>query len=345
MASRRYIPSITLALVLAACTLSPAPSATQPNVNARATPDTASLRRSLAAALGGDFQIVRHELSSGLAERGGTFWLVHARPTRSGDFHLQYRYRWVDPVHPRDPLFTHIQHESYIRVGERGCGRRREAKEVCLGDTIILPFVLDRYTGHTFTLAYRGPSTPHPLAAEPLPARLVPAADSYPNPAAAQLTYLGASAYVMLHRVLGSTTVYSAMFEARAPGRFNLGLTVARPGLGTSAGSAGAGVPVIVVPRGQPVTVLLENEQVHSTNEVSGFSSHTGSQYLTTPLLLQPGDRVTLEFSRFTVRGRDHHPGAPGEPQVTPRIARLPFHLDTSQRFNAWVAPYLPRQP
>jgi len=336
MANRRYAPSLAATLFLATAALSPAPSAAQP-----ATPDTASLRRSLAAALGGDFQIVRHELSSGLPERGGTFWLVHARPTRSGDFHLQYRYRWADPVHPNDPLYTHVQHESYVRVGERGCWRRREGKDACLGDTVILPFVLDRYTGHTFTLAYRGPNVPRPLAAEPLPAGLV-VDSSVPNPVAAHLRYLGAQTHVMLHRVLGSTTVRNAIFEARAPGRFNLAVSTAYPGRVSSTRSPGSSVPVIVVPRGQPVTVMIENEQVHSVNEVSGFSSHTGSQYLTTPLLLQPGDRISLEYNRHTVRGRDDHPEF--RPELPPLITRFPFRLDLANRFNAWIAPYLPRE-
>jgi hypothetical protein len=282
---------------------------------------------------------VRHELGSGLVERGGTHWLVHVRPTRSGNFHLQYRYRWVDRVHPEDPLYTHVQHESYVRVGERGCWRRREGKDACLGDTVILPFVLERYTGHTFSLAYRGPSTPGLLASDPLPP---PVDTSVPNPVAAHLRYLGARTHVLLHRVLGSTTVRNATFEARAPGRFNLALSTAYPGGVGSAPSPRASVPVIVVPRGQPVTVLLENESVTQVSETSGFSSHTGSQYLTTPLLLQPGDRIELEYNRFTIRGRDDHPQF--RPELPPRITRLPFRLDTSQRFNAWIAPYLPRQ-
>jgi hypothetical protein len=175
--------------------------------------------------------------------------------------------------------------------------------DACLGDTVILPFVLNDYRGHTFSFAYRSPAGPPPGSA-PLPEGLVPATDSVANPAAAHLRYLGTHAYVMQHRALGGTVVHSATFEARAPGRFNLGVTVREPGVPPGPASPSGSVPVIVVPRGQPVTVLLANESVTSVDSLHRFSSHTGSQYLTTHLLLQPGDRVSFEYSRATTRGR-----------------------------------------
>jgi hypothetical protein len=291
--------------------------------------------------LGADFRIVRHELSYGTPERGGTFWLVHARPTRSGDFQLQYRYGYVDHARPTAPLYTHVQHESYVRVGERGCWRRREGVDVCLGDTIILPFVVNDLRGHSFSLTFRGRrSTPPPAGPEPLPPDLSPAVASVANPADPQLRYLGSSTHVMLSRVLGGTAVYSAMFEARTPGRFNLGLSVRDSALPAARESALGSVPVIVVPRGQPVTVLLQNESVTSVDSIRPFSSHTGNQYLTTALLLQPGDRISLEYAHVTTRGRDPRV-EPGK--VAPSITRHPFALDPRERFNAWIAPYLPR--
>ena len=329
-----HLLALAAALSVGAADASPAQTA---RPAARPTPDTAALRQALARALGGDFRIVRHELSEGLPERGGTFWLVHARPTRSGNFQLQYRYGYVDRARPNDPLYTYVQHESYVRVGERGCWRRREGVDVCLGDTIILPFVLNDYRGHTFTLAFRSPHAAGPPGPEPLPRDLVPAADSIPNPAAAHLRYLGTHTYVMLHRARGGTVVHNTTFEARAPGRFNLGVTARYPGITPGAGSPSNSVPVIVVPRGQPVTVLLANESVTSADSVHRFSSHTGNQYLTTHLLLQPGDRVSLEYGRATTRGRD-----PDARPLAPSIARFPFDPNLRERFNAWVADYLP---
>lgn len=329
----RPTPAPLACVLLAAATLSASPSTAQ--AAARATPDTARLRQALAATFGGDFRIVRHELSEGTPERGGTFWLVHAQPTRSGNFHLAYRYAYVDAVHPERPLYTHVQHESYIRVGGRGCLRRREGKDVCLGDTIILPFVLNDYGGHAFTLAFRGTDADRPLPPpQPWDSGMTPA-DSVPNPVGASLRLVGTSRYVMLHRVLGSTTVFAAGFEAVAPGRFNLSVGTRRSGEPPSPGLGGGSVPVIVVARGQPVTVLLQNEQVTGRDSVHNFSSHSGNQYLTTPLILQPGDRITLEYHRFTIRGRDD---AGLGPHPTPSITRLPFRLDTADGFNAWIA-------
>lgn len=306
-----------------------------------ATPDTARLRQALATAFGEDFDIARTELRSGLAERGGTFWLVYATPRRSGDFELRYRYDYRNRVRPHDPLFTHVEHTSYVRVGERGCWRRRQAKDVCLGDTLILPFVVDDYTGHVFSLARRGSSAGGGAgAAEAALVAAAAAVDSIPNPLFVHLRYLGTRSYEMLRRNGGGTTVYSAEFQAVAPGRFNLGLNG-----GTSAAGS---IPVIIVPRGQPVTVLLANETVEGTDRVRGFSSHGGNQYLNTLLLLQPGDRITLEFSHRALSARQEREqgsGARETADVAPVITRFPFHLDAGERFNAWIVNHLPAQP
>lgn len=310
-------------------------------------PDTARLREALAAAFGADIQIVRTELSSGLRERGGTFWLVHARPRRSGDYELRYRYDYRDHARPADPLYTHVEHTSYIRVGEQGCWRRREGRDVCLGDTVILPFVVNDYTGHTFHLTWRGPpswSSWQERAADP-------ALDSLPNPLSAHLRLVGTESGEMLRRNGGGSVIYAAILEAVAPGRFNLVVTSREAGDAQPPMTEHGSVPVIIVPRGQPVTVLLERETVVGTNARDGFSSHSGSQYLTTPLILQPGDRITLQYGRRPLPGRPG-PGAstlarePGPIQApVPVVAGFPFRLDLDERFNAWIAPHLPASP
>jgi hypothetical protein len=340
-------PLVSAALSLPAV-LAPAEALRAQTPASASAADTARLRRALAETFRDDFRIVRHELSSGTPGRGGTFWLVHARPLRSGSFHLRYRYHYVDRHSPQRPHYTHVQHESWIRVGERGCWRRRDAKDVCLGDTIILPFVLDHHRGHTFTLAFQGAGVELPPR-PPVSDGPRPAADSIPNPASPQLRYLGTSRREMLIRSGGANYEFHASFVARRPGRFNLALHLRQPD-GSSApsllGGPGAGVPVLVVERGQPVTVLLRDEQVTGTDSVRHFSSHSGNQYLTTLLLLQPGDSIDLPFHSYSTRPRHTAAGiAPAEPMLTadPAIHRLPFHLDTEQRFNAWLAPHLPR--
>jgi hypothetical protein len=300
-------------------------------------PDTSQLRQALAAALGGDFRIVRHELSPGTPERTGPFWLVFAQPTRSGDFALSYRYQYVDQARPERPLYTHVVHDSYIRVGERGCWRRRQARDICMGDTIILPFVIGPHYGHLFTVTYRGPDTGRLLSEDSR--GLSPGVDSIANPAAPQLRLVGWGTSVQQHRRPGATMVHNATFEAGAPGRFNLALSPRIEGVPTSAVATSGGTPVIVVPRGQPVTVLLEREQVTGIDSINNFRSNSGNQYLTSHLLLQPGDRISFEFGRLVQNGRD--PGG-HVPRPAPVIARAPFALDVGRGFDAWVIDHLP---
>ena len=328
-------PLLAVLLFLSAPVLVPLHAAPSRSV-AGATPDTARLRQALATALGDEFEITRTELSSGLRERGGTFWLVHARPRRSGDYELRYQYLYRDRVRPTNPLYTHVEHTSYVRVGEQGCWRRRQGKDVCLGDTIILPFVIDDHTGHVFTLGRRGSSAGGAAgeageAEPPPPVEMAPEVDSVANPLSAHLRYLGTTSQEMLRRSGGGSVVYSAEFQAVAPGSFNLAVN-------ESASAAGS-VPIVIVPRGQPVTVLLANETVEGTDRLRGFSSHTGNQYLTSVLLLQPGDRISLQYGHHAFSARE-------EPlrkeDTVPVITRFPFHLDTNERFNAWIALHLP---
>lgn len=332
-------PLFTAALWLSAAALVPPHGTARQHPSSHASPDTARLRQALAEAFGDDLDIARTELSSGTRERGGTFWLVHARPRRSGDYELRYRYAYRDGHRPNDPLYTHVEHTSYIRVGERGCWRRRQGKDVCLGDTIILPFVVNDYTGHTFSLARRGSAAGAGAgAAEPPPVEAAQAVDTVPNPLAAHLRYLGSRSDVMLHRNGGGTVVWTAEFEAAAPGRFNLSPW--------QTDWPGGSIPIVIVPRGQPVTVLLASETVVGTDAVRGFSSHGGNQYLTTLMLLQPGDRISIDYRRLTFSARQEREAgfqAARMEDAAPVITRFPFYLP-DERFNAWIAPHLPAE-
>ncbi len=305
-----------------------------------ATPDTAQLHQALAAALGEDFRIVHTELSSGLHERGGTFWLVHATPRRSGMFELRYRYDYRDLTRPADPLYTHVEHTSYIRVGEQGCLRRSQAKDACLGDTIILPFVVDD-TGHTFALTFRESSGDWSGYAD---AQVAPGAESVANPLSSHLGFLGAGRHHTPSRAANGRgrTTFSSEFVARAPGRFNLSLS-SRP-------SAAGSVPIVIVPRGQPVTVLLGREQITAFHATQRFASHWGNQYMTSVLLLQPGDRISLEYTppatgdALAMLTGEASGGAGLRDADPPTITRFPFHVDPAAQFNAFVAGHLPAE-
>jgi hypothetical protein len=343
----RLLPNVPLlAIALSLCASAPvsgplhAAPARQPPEGA--TPDTARLHRALADALGEHFRIEHTELSGGLYEHGGRYWLVHATPRRSGMYELRYRYDYRDLTRPEDPLYTHVEHTSSIRVGERGCWRRRQATDVCLGDTLILPFVVSD-TGHTFALTFREPPADGFAGYADRPA--APGTEAVPNPLAAHLGYLGTHQYEMPSRARTGhgRTLTSAEFVAVAPGRFNLSLS--------STPSAAGSVPIVIVPRGQPVTVLLTNERITASHATQGFASHWGNQYLTTVLLLQPGDRVDLEYA--PAGGTD--PLAPLSAALgvadslagssAPVIARFPFRVDPAERFNAFIIDHLPAAP
>lgn len=337
MSKLACIVPVAATFLLGAAMSSPTPTASAPTAT---PPDTSQLRQALAAAFGSEFRIVRHELSPGTPERTGPFWLVFVQPTRGGDFAFSYRYQYVDRARPERPLYTHVVHESYIRVGERGCWRRRQARDLCMGDTIILPFVIGPHHGHQFTLTYRGPDTGQLLSEDSR--GLAPGTDSIANPVARHLRLVGFGTSVQQHRRPGATLVHSATFEANRPGRFNLALGQRIEGVPASPVATSGGTPVIVVPRGQPVTVLLGGEQVTGVDSVNNFRSHTGNQYLTSHLLLQPGDRVTLEYGRVTFNGRDPRGDIP---RPAPAIARAPFALDPERGFDAWVIDHLPPAP
>lgn len=212
--------------------------------------------------------------------------------------------------------------------------------DVCLGDVVILPFVASD-TGHAFRLTRRGPPMVLP---PPSAVQAQPGADTVPNPAAPHLRFISHQTATLPHRHAGAVTYdYYVDFVADAPGRLNLSVHT-RPGVPTSLVAASGSVPVVVVPRGEPVTVLLVNEQVRHYHETRPFASTSGNQYLTDVLLLQPGDRISLQYGGFTWRDTPSRPSPPRPRplEAAPVIARLPFAVDRARRFNAWIADHLP---
>lgn len=293
-----------------------------------APPDTAQLRRTLADVLGDDFELDRAELRSGLRTRSGTFWLAHLRPRRSGDYQFRYTYAYVDRVRPERPLYTHVQHTAAVRVGEAGCLRHRARRDACLGDVLVVPVVAGDaagpFAGHAFELTRRAPGP------DVAPAEAMQTAETPTTPAAPHLRFLGTRVEEMPHRSLGATAEAHAVFEAAEPGALTLAL-------------GGREVPVVVVERGAPVTVLLRNEQVRSYHATDGFASHTGNQYLTDVHLLQPGDQLSLPFLQRTVRGRDFTPEErEAFHRALPDVVVHPFRVAAAERFNGFLAAHLP---
>ena len=245
-----------------------------------------------------------------------------------------------------------------VWVGPRGCRRRvqdRNYTDVCLGDTVIIPVVLENFSGHTFTLAGRDIQPPSEPLAESLKMEVAAReeedkklhAESVANPAAEFLKYVGSQAHYSPHRAPGYTMSFYATFEALKPGSFNLSVGARVSDelpLGLMSGGGG-GVPVIIVEKGTPLTLLASGEYVNSYG--GRFSSGTGNGYLTTPLIMQPGDRITLQFHGYSVRGfRSEAKGAPDPSavikQVSPAISVRPFYVNPEEGFNRLIVEHLP---
>ncbi len=297
--------------------------------------EAARLRRSLAETLGEHFEVARERLTRRSNWHGGQlYWLAHLRAKRPGEYYVVYKYRYKDRVRPQDPLYTFVEHQTLVRVGPRGCSRRPRNNSVCVGDTFILPVVVNDYTEHTFSLAAQ-PYKPGDPSTEKALRGMDEAGlqrETVPNPAEKFMKYLGSRAHYSPHRALGYTVTYMATFEAVAPGSFNF--TV-----------GASSMPIVVVGPGDAVTVLSSGDNVHGYTE--RFSSRSGNNYQTTPVILQVGERLTLHYGGYSVRGRSARGENKEEIEAgikdhPPVITLLPFRVDPAQVFNEWVVEFLP---
>lgn len=307
------------------------------------------MRGALAETVGERFEVARHRLARRSRWHGGAvYWLAHLRARRAGEYYVRYKYRYNDRVNPRDPLYTFVEHQTLVRVGPRGCERRPRYNFVCVGDTFILPVLVGDHAGHTFSLESQVFSPGDPATAKAPRGMDEPGLrrEPVPNPAAAFLRYVGSRAEVSLHRASGYTARYSATFEAVGPGAFNLSLRPNMPGTPAAAAAAAGSTPIVVLDPKAPVTALSSGDNVHGYTE--RFSSRGGgNSYLTTPVILQPGELLTLDYLSYSRRGRDPEGKYGGSIEAgvkdrLPVIALLPFSFDPAQDFNEWLVEFLP---
>lgn len=313
--------------------------------------EAARLLGALAAAVGENFEVTRDGLTRRSNWHGGQlFWLAHLRAQRPGGYHVRYRYRYKDHARPQDPLYTFVEHATYVSVGPKGCARKPRSNSVCVGDTVILPVVFNDYTEHTFWLESR-PYTPGDPSQEKAWSNIEDGGlrrEPVNNPAAEFMKYVGRRAHYSPHRAPGYTLEFYATFEAVKPGSFNLSVTsMTAAGPRTLAeAAAGGSVPVVVVAPGQPITILSSRDDARGYSE--RFSSNGPSNnYLTTPVILEVGERLTLKYSGYSRRG----PTVGGEnkqaleatvEQHPPSITLLPFYVDPAQDYNEWLVESLP---
>ncbi|HEX6182724.1 MAG TPA: hypothetical protein VFZ44_02355 [Pyrinomonadaceae bacterium] len=345
----------TLLALLAALCLS-ADAAAQPAKGLEQSPAAkaleAGLRRALTEAVGEHFEVARARLARRSNWHGGQlYWLAHLRAKRSGGFYVRYKYRYKDHANPHDPLYTFVEHQTFVNVGPRGCERRPRYNSVCVGDTLLLPVLVNDYTEHTFSVEAQ-PFTPGDESTRKSLRNMEVAGlyqEPVPNPAEEFMKYVGRRAHYSPHRAMGYTMTFHATFEAVKPGSFNLAVGTMMPAAepqSPAAMAAAGSVPVVVVAPGTPITVLSFKDDVHGYTE--RFSSRGGgTSYLTTPIILQVGERLTLQYLSYSRRGR--RAGGENEEALEasvsehrPAITLLPFSVDPARDFNEWLVEFLP---
>lgn len=203
---------------------------------------------------------------------------------------------------------------------------------------MILPFIINKFTGHQFSITKREYSG----SDEPPGVWQQDESDTsqVDNPAREQLKYLGFSSQKLLHRNGGYTLQVHAEFEAISAGRFNLSLN-----------DGSSGIPILVVASGVPLTLLSLHEEVtgfsRGYNGKEWASSSSGNSYYASIHVLQPGDRIALQYSTIRRSARSERAArsqSKFRDQVEPpKIGKLPFSLDANQFFNVWVVNYLPK--
>jgi hypothetical protein len=309
---------------------------------------SSTLRARFTEAFNRDFDLVSDQLKPRAVERGGgSYWLAFVKPKRTGYFSLQYRYREGGPLETRE-------HEIHFSIGPQGCRRGPPNSGVygrfCLGDTIIVPVLVNNYSGHEFKLAKaeyaegREDPTDSGVDSQGLDKSAVT------NQAAPIMRYAGRSAHRMLHRTPGYTLTLSAQFQAQEPGRMNL--FVSAEGQLTANVHGLDGVPIIVLPREAPATLIAGREEVRGYRK--GYdgreyvASTSGNSYMTNVMILQPGDRIDVSYFSIVRRsdfvgGRFSESGSDPNENLKPIISVRPFVPDTRYDFTEWIVDYLPR--
>ncbi len=305
------------------------------------------MRKRFAEAVEQDFEIVKDVLHERPVARGGeTYWLVHAKPKRTGHYALKYTCRYTHGrEHPEEG-----ESEIFVQVAEAKSRRKNHVNSglgsFCLGDTIIFPIRMDHSADHRFSLksAHRngkaiGPGEqPMILPEEPSSAGRVD------NPLEAHLEYLGTVRSVMPHRNAGEETVtWSAVLKAKSAGRFNLGLSTATTGTDPVI----QGIPILIISPETPVTAIAHDQRTVQYSDNKRFAAHSGHQFTTNLLILQPGDTFALEYLSQTKR---QSPGSrPSQQDTADRdkqpvlsIRDLPFAVDKDWGYNQWLIDHLP---
>ena len=280
------------------------------------------------------------------------YWLAYVKPHAPGYFSLQYSFK------RDDKHYSHEEREIPVTVAPKGCRRGPPSSGVyprfCMGDTIIVPVWVSGGSGFEFKLTKQPPAADEDWQTfdEKYPNFRDRDLDQTPvgNPSES-LRYVGRRSHKMLHRRPGYTLQLFADFEAVKPGKFNL-LVSSSAYSGRADKTPAGSIPIIVVDRSASLTLIAGREQVRGFtmghNGQEYVSSTSGNSYMTSLIVLQPGDRISVMY--LTVR-RDPlferhgytRPGGVDPAEATlPVISVHPFALEMRYDFGAWLADYLP---
>jgi hypothetical protein len=320
--------------------------------------DSSALRAKLSAAVSNDLEIVKDEIRERWSASGGsTYWLVHVKAKHSGDFTFTYRYKSVYPQ------YSHVERAFNLRLGPKGCRRgppfTGSYSRFCVGDTIILPILVNNFTEHEFKLkSSHYTKEDDAVFEQEQPRPSWEGLDRSPvSNSVRELRYVGRTSVKLPHSDGGYTLEAYATFVAEHPGRFNIAVSrqiKKMPADLSNPWDALTSFPIIIVPSGTPVTLLASRHEVRGYSR--GYdgrewvSSTSGDAYMTDVMILQPGDYITLEYYT-SVRGpgfeRQQLELAQNEiwrPEAPPpQIVKLPFSPYKEHDFTEWLVDYLRR--
>lgn len=303
------------------------------------TVDLKLLKQLFVNEFGKDFQFVKGELKNNTIEsEQRQYWLAHVKPKQTGFFTIKYSYQYADK------FYSYGETEMKIAVGGKNGSRYpqvvRERGYFCLGDTIVIPIRLTRFSKHTFTLESKY------IKAEEIEqsretynhykTQLTP--DKVPNPVEENLKYLGKHRQDQLFRSGGGNFTYLAIFEAKKIGKFNIILS----GETNKGRISLRSEPVIIIERGTPITSLVPEETSTFYIKDQRYSSAYQQNYESNLMILHPGDVVAVPFLFLHAKSWLDKKSSLTEGDIrslnpTPTIQKQPFSIKTEDGFNKWV--------
>lgn len=282
------------------------------------------LRHGLMEALGDKFEYLDGEVGRTQTRVGGwsaeRFWFAKVRPKAAGEFAVSYAitFDWPDKASPNKALMPErAVYVLPIKIGECGAPRVIQAgawggsayPHANVADTLIIPIHVDRYrVGHRFetlTTEHSSVRSFFRVASEREHEQFLKRAAAEPvvrNEAADWLDLLASWGMSFGNRP-GTAMSHSltAYLEFKKLGEFNLVGGLAEPNADT-----GEGTSLRVVPKDQPVTVLLEYFYYgeHAGGEHAGQRTVSKSGAVGSGTIeARVGDRVVVGCGDYSTPG------------------------------------------